>query len=344
MHNPAGKPDSRETGIVQRLRMSLRALPQSQPHVLIACSGGKDSVALTWLLADLRRLGLLELSLAHVHHGQHQEADRAADAVMRIGEGLSIPAHGRKLEQMDIDSHAGVGLEEAMRRERYRALAGIAEEVGADAIALGHHRIDQAETMLLHLMRGAGLGGLSGMQEIEYREIPWWTESNPASKTVLWRPLLNESAAEIAEIAERSALLVIEDPTNTDTRFRRNAIRHKVVPVLESIAPGSTQSIARSAEVIRRDANLLFELTERALEDAELAGGLDRTKLLAQPVALQLRMIRAWFLNQLPQIEFSEDRVRAVQIAVEKNRGGSVIEIGSGASVVLRDGLLVLES
>ncbi len=344
MQNPAGKPDSRETGILQRLRVSLRALQSSTPHVLIACSGGKDSVALTWLLADLRRLGLLNLSMAHIHHGQHQQADQAANAIKEIGETLSIPTYVRRLEQAAIDAHTGVGLEEAMRRERYRVLAEIEHEVKADAIALGHHRTDQAETMLLHLIRGTGLDGLAGMQEMEPREIPWWGESDVTTNVLVWRPLLHESSTKIAEIAVSSRLPIVEDPTNVETRFRRNAIRHEVLTVLENISPGSTQAIARSADVIRRDADLLHQITEQTLMDARRNEMLDRSQLIVHPGALQLRVIRAWILGELPHLDLAEDRVRAVQVAVERNRGGSTIEIGGGARVVLRDGMLLLES
>lgn len=120
----APESDQRESGIVQRFRNSLRHGSVPTPHVLLACSGGKDSVALAAILAELRRLELLTFSIAHIHHGQHDRADEAAQAVKDIGSTLDVDVSAHFLAQSDIDSHQGVGLEEALRRERYLRTAG----------------------------------------------------------------------------------------------------------------------------------------------------------------------------------------------------------------------------
>ena len=337
------KSDHRESGIVQRMRKSVRQLSVDSPHVLLACSGGKDSVALAWLLDELRRLGLLTFSLAHIHHGQHDRADVAADAVREIGRLVGVPVSVIQLDQADIDSHTGVGLEEAMRRERYLVLAAVARDEGADCIALAHHQTDQAETMLLHLIRGAGVDGLAGMREWESRRIPWWEAGSNPIEIGLWRPLIGEAESEIAELAADSGFTVIEDPTNIDPAYRRNAVRHQLLPVLEKIAEGSTAAIARSAEVIASDADLLDQLTEQSLAECRENGALSRAAVVQLPGAMQSRIIRRWVLDLIPMLELSSDRVAAIVELAARNRGGAVVEIGSGYSVTLRSGMLLID-
>lgn len=341
--HPASKPDQRESGIVQRMRKSVRDLPVEHPHVLLACSGGKDSVALAWILAELRRLEMLTFSIAHIHHGQHNRADHAADAVREVGKILGVAVTVQRLNQSEIDAHVGVGLEEAMRRERYLALANIAAEHKADCIALAHHQTDQAETILLHLMRGAGVNGLAGMQQWETRQVPWWDHASDQDEVGLWRPLISESAEVVSEIARTSGLPVVEDPTNIDPAYRRNAIRHQVLPVLENIAEGSTAAIARSAEIISADADLLAHLTHRSLLDCLDGVRLSRSGLINLSSAMQRRVIRAWVRRLLPHLELSADRVHAISDAVERNRGGAKVQIGGGHTVTLRDGLLSID-
>lgn len=337
------KSDQRESGIVQRMRKSVRQLPVVSPHVLLACSGGKDSVALAWILAELRRLELLTFSIAHIHHGQHDRADEAADAIREIGRSLNASVTVHRLQQQDIDTHVGVGPEEAMRRERYLALTNIAVASQANCIALAHHQTDQAETILLHLMRGSGIDGLVGMGEIEERTVPWWESSMDASQVLLWRPLITEPAEDVAANAESSGLPVVEDPTNIDTKYRRNAIRHQLLPVLEEISAGSTAAIARSADVIAADAYLLEVVTSKAFSEIKSGDSLSRAKLTAQPLALQKRVVRAWLVSRLPMVEISAERIAAVVELVARNRGRSQVDVGSGHRVRLQDGLLSVD-
>lgn len=341
--NRAGKSDRRESGIVQRLRKSVRDLPMQMPHVLLACSGGKDSVALAYLLAEMQRLNVLQFSLAHIHHGQHKRADHAANAVREIGRLLDVPVEIAQLEQIHIDAHVGVGLEESMRRERYLALTRIAKDVNADCIALAHHQTDQAETILLHLMRGAGVDGLAGMRIWEVRHVPWWKPNDSGQDIGIWRPLITESAELIADISIQSELPIVEDPTNIDPAYRRNAIRHQLLPVLESIAGGSTAAIARSAKTVAADAELLGLLTDQAFHGVIEEEGLSRNRLVALPAGMQERVIRAWVLRRHPQLELTADRVEALVNSAERNRGGSVVQLGDGLSVTLRDGMLTMD-
>ncbi len=334
--------ESRESGLVQRVRASLRIVPVNKPHILLACSGGRDSVALAWVLGELLRLDLIGLSIAHVHHGQHNLADAAADAVRQIGATLDVPVDVRHLSRQQIASHRGVGLEEALRRERYVELARVARERSTDALALAHHQSDQAETLLLHLIRGSGLSGLAGMREWETRRIPWWTTSESVGEMGLWRPFIQEPADEVTAVAAASGLPVVEDPTNRDTAFRRNAIRHQLLPVIEAIAPGSTASVARTAHLVAPDADLLDELTSRHLGACREGNRLVRHDVVALPLSLQRRVVRAWLESLVPEGEFTINRISAVLDIAHRNRGGASVEVGAGSIVVLRDGYLVL--
>lgn len=338
--NRPPKSDDRESGLVQRMRISVQALPVTQPHVLLACSGGKDSVALASIFSELRRLDLLTFAIAHVHHGQHERADLAAEAVRSIGEILDVPVSVHRLDQAGIDAHAGVGLEEAMRRERYLALATVANEHGAECIALAHHQKDQAETILLHLIRGSGIDGLAGMREWEERDIPWWSDSNGEHTVAVWRPLLGDPEEALASVAEASGLPVVEDPTNLDPNYRRNAIRHQILPLLESIAEGSTAAIARSAGIIASDVDVLESLTEASLRMCEVRGDLARAGLLDLHRGMQRRVVRLWVARMRPDLDLSANRIDAVIAMAERNRGGAMVEIGGGRSVRLEGGLL----
>ncbi len=339
---PPRQPGSKESGILQRLRQSLRHIPIDRPHVLLACSGGKDSVALASMLAELARLNTLSMTIAHIHHGQHDLADVAASAVTSIGRMLDVPVIVRHLEAQAVATHEHFGLEEALRRERYLALARIAKEVNASCIALAHHQSDQAETLLLHLIRGSGVDGLAGMREWEIRHVPWWEEPAELS-TGIWRPLIYESAATVADLAAQSGLPIVEDPTNTNPSFRRNAIRHNVLPILEGISPGSTAAIARSARVIATDADLLSEATMVHLAACRTETGLSRMKLVDLPDGWQHRVVRSWLIHAALPTDITYDRVSAVVELSQRNRGGSRVELGAGTRVVLRNGVLGIE-
>lgn len=344
MNNSTGfQPGSPESGIVQRVRKSLREFATGRPQVLLACSGGRDSVALASILASLARLEVLSLTVVHIHHGQHDQADDAAAAVRHIGEVLGIPVVVRHLSAESVASHSGLGLEEALRRERYLSLADVAREMHAGCIALAHHQTDQAETLLLHLLRGTGVDGLAGMRSWEHRSIPWWELASSTSVT-LWRPFLHESASSVAELARMSGLPIIEDPTNADTAFRRNAVRHQVLPLLEEISPGSTGAIARSAEVIALDAALLAADTDDRLADCMSNGALSRSALAGLPEGWQHRVVRRWLMNAAIPADITYDRVSAVVELAQRNRGGNRVEVGAGTTVILQGGMLILDS
>ena len=204
-------------------------------RVVIACSGGADSAALTQALSAVRVPMDLELVLAHVNHGTRSSAWQDECVVLRLGAAFGLPVRVAALD--------GVARAEASLRDaRYAALAEIAREEGANAIATAHHREDQSETVLLALFRGAGPDGLAGMRA--RRELEPGID--------LARPLLQFGEAELRNACHTHALPYAVDPTNADASIRRNAVR-EALDALRPLFPGLDGAIARTADVLAQE-------------------------------------------------------------------------------------------
>jgi tRNA(Ile)-lysidine synthase len=204
-------------------------------HVVVACSGGADSVALVHALATVRKPMDLQLTLAHVNHCTRASAWQDECVVLRIGATFGLPVRVAELERGDRD-------EATLRDSRYAALATIAHAARAGVVATAHHREDQSETVLLALLRGAGLEGLRGM---------------PARRTLadgidLARPLLRIAASELRYACHIHALPYAVDPTNSDRGVRRNALR-AALDSLRPLFPGLDAAVARTAELLTHE-------------------------------------------------------------------------------------------
>ncbi len=336
-------PPKRESGVVQRVRASLGAWtdPVSTPHILIGCSGGRDSVALAWVLAALARTGAVTASIVHVDHQQRSASALAAEGTAKVAATLGLPFH---LVTLDVDvlaEHAGVGPEEALRRERYRAMARIARETQADALAVAHHQRDQAETVLLHLIRGSGLHGATGMRAWSTLDVPWWSSGDFPRALTIWRPFLPERWETIEEIAAESRLPVFIDDSNEQRRYRRNAVRHDVLPLLEAIASGAVGNIARFAELAGEDDDLLDAMAGERLK-VQPDGDLHRRAIVDQPRAIQRRVVQQWLDRLGFDGDLTTNRIDAVCNLAERNRSGSQVQMGDGWTVMLEQGVLSL--
>ncbi|MFW6005968.1 MAG: tRNA lysidine(34) synthetase TilS [Candidatus Bipolaricaulota bacterium] len=226
--------------------------------VVVAVSGGVDSTALLHALLELGPEFDLQLSVAHLDHGIRGEASAEnAEFVRDIAEkhGLRLILEKRPVSQ--IAEEEGLSLEEAARSVRYRFLSQAARESEMDFVALGHNRNDQAETILMHLIRGAGLRGLSGMKERSDRYI---------------RPLLQTPRKEIANYVESRDIDYRFDETNEDTRFTRNRIRHELLPKLEEdYNPRVLDNIVRLGKLTRCAREFIEDRRDRAYEKIKLA-------------------------------------------------------------------------
>lgn len=250
-------------------------------RIIVAYSGGLDSHVLLHALAQLRDSldTAFALEALHVHHGVNVCADNWVSHCQRICEQLRIPLIVRHVKQED----AQASLENQLREARYQIFA---EELnGGDVLALAHHADDQAETLLLRLLRGAGPQGLAGM---------------PAQRSLgkgrLLRPLLNFSRAELEVYAQQHQLAWVEDDSNTDTRFDRNYLRHEVMPRLIERWPHVHETFARNAQISTEAAVALDYFVERELQPAMALnrGGLACDWLQGFEPALQRNLLRGW--------------------------------------------------
>ena len=211
-------------------------------RVLAAVSGGPDSVVLAhWLSIQARRKGLT-VALLHVNHGlRGKSAERDAEFVRRLGARLGMRVTVIRADVKGRARRTGLGLEEAGRKERYRALIARARRGRFDAVATGHQLDDQAETVLLHLLRGTSLEGLGG--------IPPKRPLAPGIELI--RPLLALTRAEVMAYLEIHALDWRDDRTNRDPKFARNWMRRDILPLLEARAPGVKERLSEIAAKVR---------------------------------------------------------------------------------------------
>lgn len=325
---------ARDYGLLQRVRRQVPGLDvQHPPRILAGLSGGADSTALLLVLSDLARLDVVDLRVCQVDHGVRRESGEDAEHVRSLGRSLGLDVVVRKVDPDVLGRHKGVGLEEALRRERFRSLGDVADEVGCSAIALGHQRDDQVESVLMHLFRGAGLHGMGGMRPVSTIGVPWWEPGAEVRELVFWRPLLDESPRSLRELVTSRGHRFLDDPTNNDPRFRRNAVRHEVVPAIERVFPGSSAAIAGFAASARDDDDLLQSLVDEWLARHAVEGRLDRSALEAAHIAVRRRAIRRWLVSFDAAVELPLERVEKMIDAVVTPGSGRVIEIGSGVGV-----------
>ena len=227
----------------------------------LALSGGLDSVVLLDVVckavqAKQDSKKSTEVWVFHIHHGLQKPADAWLEFCEKLAKKYSTHFDFRLLHFADQTQG---NIEARARAERYDALTDLCVEHGIDHLLLAHHQNDQAETILLQLLRGAGVAGLSGMP------LERIHTANGHSITLL-RPLLNQSRAELESYAKQHKLKWIEDPSNQNLRFRRNAIRKDIIPRLEKIQPGATANLARSAELLAHSQVLIDRL---AMQDSK---------------------------------------------------------------------------
>lgn len=339
----AGPGSGVAAGFEQRLLARARAINVGASScLLVAFSGGPDSLALAAALTHVRAVTGARLVLAHIDHGLRPSSADEARLVIALGDGLGCEVIVRRVER-ELQG-AGAGVEDAARRERYRLLRCVTEQVQADLLVTAHQLDDQAETVLLHLLRGSGLTGARGMgeiSEIPSRELHDISHQSLTGSARLWRPLLSESRQEIIRYLAGRRLTPLLDPSNASTDFRRNWLRHDILPVLEERMPGAGAALARYAALAADDDELLAALAADAL-----AGAMDpethlvAARLRAHPVALQRRVVRGWLAQQIGLQDLSAERVEAVRRLAENADNGRVLELAGGWRVQRVRGIL----
>ncbi|MCI0342551.1 MAG: tRNA lysidine(34) synthetase TilS [Planctomycetales bacterium] len=285
----------RSPDLLPQVSLAARGVVADGDRVVVACSGGGDSVALLHLLRELPaaggpRLGLVVATLDHGIRGEESAADAAF--VEALAARLGLPCRRGRADVPGLLARDGGSLEDLARRERYRFLGEVAREAGSSAIALAHTRDDQAETMLLRLARGAGPRGLGGMRAL--RPLA------PGSPIRIWRPLLGVCRDDLRAALHERGESWREDATNEDRHRARARVRHEALPALEAaLGPGFAARLADAASSFAALADLLdaaaAPLAEACVRPAPQGALVLREPLLGLPSSLLAPVLAAAF-------------------------------------------------
>lgn len=316
--------------ILERVEDALRrrALLRPGDRVVVATSGGADSVALLACLRDLAPRWALRLAIAHLNHGLRPDAEVDARFVAALAAAWDLPLD---LETADAAGYARthhLSIEAAAREVRYAFLRRAAERWGAGAVAVGHTADDQVETLLLRLLRGRHPGGM-------------WAR-RPMGSGVVIRPLLDLWRVELRAELIRRGLPWREDSSNQDLRRVRNSLRHDLIPVLAGYMPDVQKRLKHTADALAVDDEALEALAERAagavIASLPDAVTVDRRRLLEQPEAVRRRLLRRALgaaggnIGRLRFVHLEE----GLRLAEQGRRGkrlslpGVVLEVGDG--------------
>jgi tRNA(Ile)-lysidine synthase len=272
--------------VIKTLEQSLAALPQG--GVVVAFSGGMDSSVLLHAFANMPGVRAHGLRALHVDHGLHQDSASWAERCFSFAERLEVPID---IQRVNVERSAGTGPEDVARSARFAAFeASLRDD---ERLALGHHRDDQAETVLLKLLRGAGPEGLGAMRHLRH-----------FGKGYLWRPLLDVPRSALRDYAQRHSLHWIDDPSNENTHLRRNYLRTEIIPRLQSHWPHVDAALAHSAQWLRAASDFINAHAVQAL--ARLRGSdpstLQWREWLDLPHALRDPVLRMWLRDlKLPE-------------------------------------------
>lgn len=274
------------------------ALLAPHDHLVVGVSGGADSVCLLHLLLRLKSKLALTLTVAHLNHQLRGFASQADEAFVKsIASQWQLPIFAQSQDVAKIASTHKQSLEEAARQTRYAFLYQIAVTVGASKVAVGHHADDQAETVLMHLLRGAGVSGLRGMLPVS--PLPNHIDSETISDQPLHliRPLLAISRSEIDLYCQEHGLSFRHDASNDEAMFLRNRLRHELLPYLETYNPNIRGLLQQTAAIIAGEMELLELQKDQAWQSilkTETSNDLtlDLSVWLQLPLALKRATLR----------------------------------------------------
>jgi tRNA(Ile)-lysidine synthase len=297
--------------------------------IVAAVSGGPDSVALLHLLKRLRSAWGLTIIAAHVNHGfRGEESDKEAELVRGLAREWGVPCESVALDMPALLKREGGNPQDAARAARYRFLAETAERHDARLIALAHHADDQAETVLMRMLRGAGPDGLEG--------IP---VRRPLNGALLIRPLLIFYKKELLDYCRRHGLRYAEDSSNRQRKYVRNRLRLDVIPYLERFNPQLVPALARMADIMSEEQDYMLQETRRRFEAvAERTPdgiGLARRDFLADHVALQRRLIKLILSYLCPDEIADFSKVERVREALAADDPATIrLDLGGGVRLV----------
>lgn len=256
------------------------------PAIAVALSGGLDSMVLLRLAHAYAREHGLSLFAFHVHHGLSPNAD-----AWRAHCAAACAALGIGFDARDVSVEKGKsGIEAAARKARYAALGAMCRAHGVDLLLTAHHLDDQAETVLLQLLRGSGPAGLSGMDAVNRAPTLLGDE-----RLLMARPLLQAARADLEALAKEEGIDWVEDESNSDPRYARNALRHTVMPALAAAFPGFQARVARSSMHAQSALRVLLDVAGQDLERCLDGDAIDLTQLRALSPDRINNVLRHWF-------------------------------------------------
>jgi len=303
--------------LISVVSQALSHVPDLKGSLLLAAlSGGRDSVCLLAVLKDLSGPMGFGLEAVHVNHQLRQTADRDQAFCEDLCRKWQIPLWACRVDVAGLVRKEGLSVEEAARSLRYQAINKVQSDRLAEDpdrpvyIALGHHQKDQAETVLLHLLRGSGLTGLTGMKEVS---------------DIYLRPMLKAPSEELDAFAAEKGLTYVTDETNFDTAMTRNRVRLDLIPYLEKeFNPSIVQTLSDTAFRLKEDEEALDKMTEEAYQVCKAGDGLRVSRLNEQPEAIRRRVVRLWLSRAGYLKDLTSAHVKMVLDLCESQSGRKV--------------------
>lgn len=303
---------------LQRLLKKQVLFPQ-EAVLVAACSGGADSLAMTSLLQSVGCENNWQIFVCHVqHHLRQEEAERDALFVEKFCQERQLPFRRIDVDVLALAGRERISTEEAARKLRYQALKEFCQEVGAIAIVTGHHQDDQAETVLLNLLRGAGTQGIRGML---------------VRNGLIVRPFLGATRAEMEEYCLEQNITWCVDSSNESMEYRRNKIRKELLPILEEYNPQIKRALATTAYLAAQDQECLDDLADAYLESylKKTATGwcLAMNEFKTLPPALATRVLKMAIAKTVGEsyCELGSKHVQALMQLVTMARSGRSLDL-----------------
>lgn len=321
-------------------------LPTSDASIIVGVSGGADSTALLLVLEELTRANKLRLDVvaAHLDHRLRKESSADARWVKQLATKLGFNSSTVRINVAELAETARDNLEQAARRARYDFLLSIAKRRNAETILTAHTMDDQAETILLRLLRGSGSDGMAGIDPLRR------FDSKSAPSVRLARPFLAWARrADIEGYCRDRDTDYLSDPMNKDEQFARVRVRRRLLPLMESFNAKIVEGLARTAELLRDELDVLTNQADELLSKAIIKTNKVETKLPAldvrvladAPVAVRRRALRRWITKGRGDLRRCElVHIQAIEQLLKGQQGGRVAELPGGAKVVRKQSRL----
>jgi len=307
----------------QKTLENLEKLLKNQKTVILGVSGGPDSVFLLTCLLKFRENHPLKIVIAHVNHClRGKQSDLDEKFVKELAEKSELKFEKIRADVKSLAKKEGLSIEAAGRKIRYEFFLSLLEQYKADSVLTAHHSDDNLETVLLNFLRGAGLKGLSGMEEISIH----------SNGLKLIRPLLCVTKKEILDFLEKQKIKFRKDLSNLDTKIPRNFLRSKVIPQLKKLNPNLAQTILKNSQGIKEIQDFLEETAKLSYEPLNLSPlpkTFDLKSLQYQPKVIQKEILRMiYFKKEGTTKDISSSHIDEVVEMIDKNVGKKQKKLG----------------